>query len=208
MKSHIIMADIIKSSDHNGSELMSAFKNIVKQVNDQMANEIISPLTITLGDEFQGVVKSLPAGINLVFQFDRLLLEKDFNLRFVLNYGEIETAINQDNAYGMLGEGLTLAREQLETVKNGDNRFSINGYNEEIVSLLNKGFKLYDYFYSQWTTKERMIVSEFLKGKDYKEVAKIFEKDISTMWRKEKSLNIAEYNTAKEMIQIIGKNAA
>lgn len=203
MKHHIIMADIVKSSKFNGAEIMPPFKEMVEKINTNYQSEIISPLTITLGDEFQGVVKSLKVGIKIIFALDELLLTEAFKLRFVLNYGEIQTIISKNNSYGMLGAGLSNARELLDKIKETDNRILLNGYGMPHDTMLCQGFQLYNYFYRQWSAKEKLIVKEFLSGKDYKEVANIFKKDISTMWRKEKSLNIIEYKTAKELIKQI-----
>lgn len=208
MKHHILMADIMKSSDYNGAQLMPLFKNVVDQVNSTFQSEITSPLTITLGDEFQGVVNTLKGGTEIIFAMDELLLNQPFKMRFVLNYGEIQTDINKENSYGMLGDGLTQARQNLEAMKETDHRILVKGYGNTSDTLLHQGFQLYNYFYMQWTEKERLIVKEFLSGKEYKEVAKIFDKDISSMWRKEKSLNIEEFKTAREMIKLIIDNAA
>ncbi len=208
MKYHILMADIMKSSEYDGAKIMPEFKRIVNQLNLSYQTEILSPLTITLGDEFQGLISDLDKAIELIFSLDQLLLDQPFDMRYVLNFGEIQTAINKQNSYGMLGEGLTFARQQLEKMKEADQRIVVKGYGITGDKLLNKGFQLYNYFYMQWSAKERLIVKEFLSGKQYKEVATIFEKDNSTMWRKEKSLNITEYKTAKELIQLILKDVS
>jgi hypothetical protein len=208
MKYHILMADIIKSSRFDGAQLMPVFRKMVGEINKAKESAILSPLTITLGDEFQGVVASLKAGLDIIFDMDELLLDQSFQLRFILQYGEIRTTISKNNSYGMLGEGLTEARQQLDAIKETDKRILISGYGPHSDTLIGQGFQLYNYFYNQWSEKERLIVKEFLIGKDYKEVAAIFDKDISSMWRREKSLNIAEYKTAKEMIKLMAIHAA
>ena len=41
---------------HLSDELIEPFRNLIDSANTAFSNEIISPLTITLGDEFQGIL--------------------------------------------------------------------------------------------------------------------------------------------------------
>ena len=205
MEYQIVMADVIKSSTFSASALMKDFKLLVERTNKLFENEIVSPLTITLGDEFQGVVKDLSAAIELVFYLDQELLKAEFQLRYALQLGEIETPINKKTAHEMLGNGLTRARENLQYGKEENKRFSISGYVDSHNEKLDKAFMLYDYFYKNWSAKEKPIVYQFLQGKEYKEVAEIFQKDNSTMWRKEKSLNLKEFKICKQLIKMLSR---
>jgi hypothetical protein len=58
--SFILMADIIGSRKKQGKELMNAFSHLTSLVSIQRKNCFLSPITITLGDEFQCVVKNAP----------------------------------------------------------------------------------------------------------------------------------------------------
>lgn len=202
MKHYIIMADIIGSSQKQGKLLMDHFKSVVSDVNTTLKDEIKSPLTITLGDEFQGVVKDLSAAIEVIFRIDELMLKAHpaYRLRFVVNYGTIDTAVNEDIAYEMLGEGLTQARHSLGAMKSEDTEILIKGVGDK-DEVLNMAFKLYRSFYNDWLEKDRPVASTFLKIEDYKEVARIYKKDISTMWRREKSLKIDEFRTSRNLIR-------
>ncbi|ADR20644.1 hypothetical protein MATR_17310 [Marivirga tractuosa] len=205
MNYQIIMADVINSSTFSGSALMKDFKKLIEKANKLFEKQIISPLTITLGDEFQGVVKDLNSAVELVFYLDQELLKSEFQLRYALQLGEIETPINKNIAYGMLGNGLTMARENLQYGKEENKRFSVSGYDDLLNEKLDKAFMLYDFFYMSWSEKEKSIVYQFLLGKEYKKVAEIFQKDNSTMWRKEKSLNLKEFKIAKQLIKLLLK---
>jgi len=200
MKHHILMADIIHSSSQPGAQLMDALKEVVHVTNKQFSSKLKSPLTITLGDEFQGVADSLKSLIEIVFNIDKLLLSADFKLRYSINYGQIDTKINTKIAYEMLGEGLTTARNNLSTLKSTSDNLMINGYKMPLNKRLKEAFQLYYYFYNEWSDVERPVVLDFLNGNDYKKVAEHFNKDISSMWRKEKSLCIKEYHIAKSLI--------
>jgi len=205
MKNYILMADIIKSSQKNAKSLMNNFKKIATQVNSDFEEAFYSPITITLGDEFQSIVKSLKDGIDVVIAFEELIIKhkNDFKLRYVLNYGEIDTPINRETAYGMLGPGLTESRKILEIQKHEDSRFFIKNSNSELSEKLNLAFFMYQSFLDDWKVKNYDIVSSFLEYKDYKQVAKILKKNTSLMWKREKGLKIKKYLSAKKLIYLL-----
>jgi hypothetical protein len=124
---YILMADVIRSRSYQSEAIQQALKSVVVNCNATLTESFMSPLTITLGDEFQGVSASLNDAIEtLLFLEDALLqVQPAFKLRYVLVYGEIETSINSEIAYGMLGPGLTLAREILNTKRRGLQRFQL-----------------------------------------------------------------------------------
>lgn len=199
-ESFILMGDIIKSSRADGKKLAIELKGIVKKINEIHNKKILSPLTITLGDEFQGVVKSLEAGISIIFAIEeyRITNAISFKLRFVLVKGKIETPVNRKIAYGMLGEGLTRARETLNYLKKSDDRFHF--LTSENYNDLNLYFLLYQSFTDGWKPKDYKTVSDFFKTDDYKEVAAKQKKSVSQIWKRRKSLHIKEYKIIKQLI--------
>jgi hypothetical protein len=206
MRVPILMADVIDSSKKDSKFLMKSLKSTIKAINESNHN-IVSPLTITLGDEFQGVVKTIDDGIKIIFQIEEYILQNqfDFKLKYVLNFGEIETKINTSIAYEMLGQGLTTARDRLGKLKKEEERFLIllGSDQKQLETLLNKSFILYQNLVDSWKAKDYLIVSEFIKKFDYKSVAKIVAIDESNAWRRRKSLKIKEYETIKEIIVML-----
>jgi len=202
MNSVILMGDVIDSNDQPQSKLMDEFKGVVQFSNGQYKDEIISPLTITLGDEFQGIVDSINTGVMTIILIEEQMIERnlDFKIRYVLHEGDIETEINKERAYEMLGEGLTKARDELNGLKKSSSRFHFSLKTEPTSNSLNKLFKLLQFFLDGWFQKDRTTVSGFLKGLNYKEVAKIEKKDESSLWRRRRSLAIDEYFTCKSLI--------
>lgn len=201
MKGFVIMADIVDSGMKEGKSLMSSFRALIDAINESYAHCIESPLTITLGDEFQGVVSSAGCGLDVMIGIEETILEReyDFKLRYVLNEGEIETEINKEQAYAMLGPGLTEARQQLNTMKKDNGRFLLSLSNNS--DRMNKMMKLYQHFVDSWHPKDRSTVAGFLEGLDYRELAKKQHKDESTLWRRRKSLSIDEYLTCRELVK-------
>ncbi len=205
MKHYILMADIIHSTQQDSTVLMKDFKKISNEINRNFKKAFLSPITITLGDEFQSVVKSLRDGIDVIINFEELIikLQIDFKLRYVLNFGGIDTPINPKRAYGMLGEGLTEAREMLGAQKQEIRRFLVKTRKAELSEQLKQAFFIYQSFIDGWKPRDYEIVSAFLNHKDYKIVARVLKKDISSMWRREESLKINEYLAARKLIYLL-----
>jgi len=206
MKSFILMADVIDSTSLDGKKLITTFKDIVDQANKKYKNVIASPLTITLGDEFQGVISSLSDAIDIIFYLDSLLLKVQpiYKLRYVIYYGDIDTEINKSRSYEMLGEGLTQARQELQNIKKTGADVIVKGLPlKQKDAKLNLAFVLYRSIYNDWYDKDRELVYDFLEIGDYKVLAGQYKKDVSSMWRKNKSLKIEDFNASRELIKML-----
>ena len=204
---YILMADIMKSSSKGGKQLMSEFERLVKSCNRNFASQILSPLTITLGDEFQRVVKFLVPCVEIVLYLEEQLLKQnlDFRLRYAINYGAIDTPINTKYAHGMLGSGLTQARKRLNQMKSIQERHWTNPPKKGLGAKLNRAFLIYQTIYDEWTGDDIPMASAFLRYKNYKKVAQELGKDPSSVWRRERSLKIKAYQATKELIRLLAE---
>lgn len=201
------MADIIGSRKVDQQILMSSFREVVKYVNQKNRKDLLSPMTITLGDEFQSVVKDLQAGLNLIITMEEkiILLEKEFRLRYILVEGLIETKINTKIAYEMLGPGLTDAREYMAKLKKEKRRFYFNLRDPKKSAVLNEAFFVLQSLRDAWKVgKDYYLISEFLQLKDYKKIAEELNKERSLIWKRRKSLRMEEYFSMKNVIKYIG----
>ncbi|TKD66080.1 SatD family protein [Flavobacterium sp. ASW18X] len=200
---YIIMADVIDSrSITKDKGFMEAFKSLIKQANSTLSDAILSPLTITLGDEFQGVVANKNTLFALLFYLDEQLLALGypFKLRYALVYGEIETPINPKIAHEMYGSGLTRAREGLESLKEMEPHYyvQLQSYTDMQLQL---SLYLYQSIKTGWKSSESKIISAFLTHKDYKKLQEIgLYKTRSGAWKKYNSLQIEAYETVKKLI--------
>lgn len=181
--------------------MMAQLKKIVKDISFQNRDLFLSPLTITLGDEFQSVVKGARDGINLIIRIEEEIIRYSFNLklRYIFILGSIDTPINRRSAHKMYGEGLIRAREMLKELKKGDHRIHID-LDHEQSRVWNSLFFLYSSLVDKWKLEDYGLINEFLVEKDYYTVAKKLSLNRGTIWRKERSLGIRQY---LEMINII-----
>ena len=202
------MADIVDSRKAQQKKLMKAFKKITNAINYEKKDILLSPITITLGDEFQCVVESIKSGIDVILAIDERRIHElaDFKLRYVLVEGVIDTPVNKTVAYGMLGEGLTRAREALAAGKSSYHRYSFYIKNIKKCKALRDSFVVYQNIIDHWKTdKDYPLVIKFLELNDYKLVANELGKTRSQIWKREKSLNLEAYFSVKKVINYIAE---
>ena len=115
------MGDVVASRRVDAREMRRHLKSLVSSCNSDLKALILSPYTITLGDEFQGIATSLRAIAESIFYFEetRIKNQYHFKLRYVGHYGEIQTSINREIAYEMMGPGLTRTRALLTDKRRG-----------------------------------------------------------------------------------------
>lgn len=206
-KDHIIlMADIVDSRKSNQNELMGLFKKLTDEVNLKHKKQLLSPITITLGDEFQCIVKDVSKAVALILELEEkiVLNQAGFKLRYVLYEGRIDTPINHDIAYGMLGEGLTKAREALEDTKLTTNRYGFYLHKQQAAAALMASLSIYQNIIDDWKLeKDHTLISKFLELKDYKLVAAALGKTRSQIWKRHKNLKIEPYFAIKQVTQYI-----
>lgn len=200
----ILMADIIGSRSKDQSVLMEDFKEVVTAVMKLNRDRFLSPITITLGDEFQCIVKSLLDSVIVIFEIEERIIrdQKKFKLRYVLLEGEIATPLNKKMAHGMMGSGLTQAREKLNHSKKSlGSRFSIETIDSNTASNLNLAFMVYQSFVDDWSPeKDYTVVARFLDTDDYKLVADQLKRNRSLIWKREHNLKIKQYKATKTLI--------
>ena len=194
------MADVKASSKEPAEALAAQLRMLTESINSTFAQNILSPLTITLGDEFQGVVTTKKAGLGMLLFAEEWILTQGypFRLRYVLWNGPIDTAINPQIAHGMLGDGLTQARAHLAGLKRTDRLFLVGGQGD--FERENKLLFLLQQHMAKWNPKHHALLTDFITLDNYRLVAQKNNKDIAQTWRRRKGLRIDEYRIIKELI--------
>lgn len=198
------MGDIVDSSSADQLTLQDSFAKLVKRVNDEYPSSFESPLTITLGDEFQGIVRSAKEAAEIVIALEeyRWDLEIEIVIRYSLGLGEISTPINPEIAYGMLGPGLSEVREALVEMKQEEDRMMISGV-FDAKSKMALSMNIFLEKQAEWKWKDRAIISGYFHYRDYKKVAEVLGKDVSLIWRRFKSLGFDSYLKRKKLVRLI-----
>lgn len=199
---YILMGDVTDSSEYIPAELGKSLKSLVQLANESLKEKTLSPYTVTLGDEFQGVTKSLKTGIETFFYFEELRLkqQQEFKLHYILHFGKIDTEINPETSYGMLGKGLTQAREKLTSKKRDRKRFNISLKSDEQSSQLNRLFEVLEGIIERWKVDDFPLILDMIRNQNDQEVGEQHEKDRSQIYRRRKTLMIKEYTLLKDFI--------
>jgi hypothetical protein len=201
-KQYILMGDVVSSKDYDSNTLQKQLRTLTDHCNETLKEELLSPYTITLGDEFQGIPDSLKTSIKTLFFYEEecLQLSLDFKLHYVIHFGEIETEINPDIAYEMMGPGLTRARELLSTKKRDRKRFQFLLENETLSLQLNRLFEVLDSIIQSWKQDDFSLILDMIHNENNAEVGEKHGKNRDQIWKRRKTLMIHEYNLLKQVI--------
>jgi hypothetical protein len=171
----VLIGDIIGSKKIPGREnFQRAFQKNVQRINNEYRNLFLSPLTVTLGDEFQGVLKNADTMFLLMHSLQVTLSKQlqGFALRFSIGYGGIDTDINPENAIGMDGSAFHFAREGIELSKQQERWYYFKSElpeNEIINDLLN----FVDITIKTWNTKRIEILYHYRRGLNQKQICNL-----------------------------------
>jgi len=196
------MGDIIKSREYQGVELMHEFQSLVATCNEELASCLLSPYTITLGDEFQGVARSLLCSVRSLFYLEEMVLREHlpFRLRYVVHYGEIDTPLNPNIAYGMVGPGLAHARELLTNAGKRRPRFRFDLSNHSLAFKLNGLFQVTASLTEEWRPKDWQLILDMLSMDRAADIGAKYNMNRSQVSKREKTLRVEEYKTLKAVI--------
>ena len=157
----VLIADIIDSRNlPNRGQVQSGLESVLGELNGQH-RELLSPYTITLGDEFQAVF----GGADSVFA-DILAIMRQLHpveLRFALGVGPLSTAINPEHAIGMDGPAFHNARDLLTEMKHDSRTLAITGLPED-DGLQEAALGLFNLQLRKWQPNRLAILQQLLQG--------------------------------------------
>ena len=172
MKVIALIGDIISSKEiENRALVQKKLEGILNALNSDN-NSILSPYTITLGDEFQAVFQQ--SGL-LFYDMVRILSTlHPIKVRFSLGVGTL-THINPDQAIGMDGPAFHEARAGIEELKSSSFLFTIRGIEQHAVELANQSLKLLSRHLDKWNGTRLSIFEMYNQNYLVKEIAEELE---------------------------------
>lgn len=206
-----IIGDIKKSKNiEERKKFQDKLNNILKEVNQTYSTSISSKFTITLGDEFQGLLNSGEHIMEIVQYIKKEIYP--VKIRFGIGIGTITTDINSEISIGADGPGYYRARDSIENLKklekmkeraNTDIQIGIDGDNYLQEISLNTMLKLMYIIENNWTEKQRKIINYILfKKVSQTEVARHFNVTPSNI---QQILSKSHYYAYKEAFDSINK---
>lgn len=197
----VIMGDLVGSeASLPTDELHALFNRAVDEQSAAHAAALVSPLTITLGDEFQGLVTSLAVAALIARDLRLQLLAGRVDCRFVIGLVEIKTPLNPDKAWNMMGPGLARAREKLNQ-KKADHfyRFSLEEapVTELLLDALGVGLSVIE---RGWTEQQRNDISALLGGLSPADLAQRRAVSVHSIYKVRASGEYDSYRTQWEAV--------
>jgi len=169
-----IIGDIVNSKKiPNRQEIQDLFFSVLNDINREFDNNIASNFTITLGDEFQGLI-SKPS---LSYEIIKKIKQKMFpvELVFGVGIGEMKTRIEKTISIGSDGPAYHYARNMVEKAKK--KRPSIRYYSGTTSDELINGLLYFtESCINSRTAKQFEAVKLYDELKSQKEVAQRLNK--------------------------------
>jgi hypothetical protein len=156
----VLIGDIIASRKiGDRASVQKKLNAAIRQMNRKNSN-LLSPYTITLGDEFQAVY----ARADHIFAdlMNILLALYPEQVRFSIGIGSIDTPINKQQAIGMDGPAFYMARQGIEQLKSSGYLFITNGLLAEQQDIVNNSLFLVSHHVSKWK-QSRLKVFQLLQ---------------------------------------------
>ena len=193
-------------------QFQQLFHNVINRVNEIYKNDIASNFTITLGDEFQGLLHSGENLMDIILYIKKELYPQ--KIRIGIGIGTITTNINKDISIGADGPGYHKARESIENLKKMENQREIAFSDIEIrieeikknqlqELALNTIFKLMYSIEQKWTIKQReTILYMLIHHSNQLTTASHFHVSASNIYQ---IINKGNYYTYKESLTNLNK---
>lgn len=148
----VINIDIVNSRNlKNRGEVQNTIKKYLNDLNKSYKNILLAPITLTLGDEWQIVLKKPLESYNMLKIIQVFLRNIDIEIYAGIGIGDITTEISNDtremdgSAFVFAREALNIAKDKKgifsKYIRSKDNKVYLKG--EEIS--LTKNYNIHDY---------------------------------------------------------------
>jgi hypothetical protein len=158
-----LIGDICDSRNLPANERAALQRTLERQfgnLNKAHAANLLSPLTLTLGDEFQALLSGADELWHLLATLQAAL--DPVRARFGLGLGEIVTGINREAALGMDGPAFHRARDAVSTLKQEGGYFRVEGLTDE--DLINPALALISDAQGKWRPTRFRVFRDHLHG--------------------------------------------
>ena len=169
-----IIGDIVNSKKiPNRQEIQDLFASVLTEINMEFYNDIASNFTITLGDEFQGLIYKPILSYEIIKKIKQKM--SPIELVFGVGIGEMKTRIERTISIGSDGPAYHYARNMVEKAKK--KRPSILYYSGMTSDELINGLLYFtESCINSRTAKQIEAVKLYDELKSQKEVAKRLNK--------------------------------
>jgi len=162
------------------NEVQNEFKSVVDSLNNHVPDRsIASPFTVTTGDEFQVLLTDAKAGVEAAVSASDQF--HPAGLRFGIGQGELDTAVNPDQAIGMDGPCFHRAREAINSARKDGAWIRVAGWSNGIDDHVNSMFDLVQCVREDWTDRQAQFGRALKEEDTQKRVASRYGVSKSTV---------------------------
>ena len=167
-----LIGDIIESKKiQDRAQVQQQLLRLMKELNWQYQDYLISPFTVTTGDEFQALFSPNSYMFQIIDQLS--VAFSPYEIRFGIGVGEMVTEINKEQSIGSDGPAYWLAREAINHIhdKNdyGINHISVFLADEEVTWTVNAMLAACSFIQSKWTEVQYDVLKQLLAENIYDE---------------------------------------
>jgi hypothetical protein len=171
LKHLVLVGDLVGSRRIAGrSAVQEKFKACLAQLNAKKREGLVSPYTITLGDEFQAVFSTPDRLFRDALTI--LLSLHPVSVRFSCAIGEISTAINTRQAIGMDGPAFHAARATIESMKKTESLFAITSSDGAGLAFINRSLALVSHAIRNWPVSRLKILHGLSENRSVEQIAR------------------------------------
>lgn len=167
----VVIGDIIESKDLKPA-LRKQTQNQLEDVFDQLNREsgdLLSPYTITLGDEFQAVYRSADQLFHDIWAFTAQI--HPVRVRVAISVGKITTEINREQSLGMDGPAFHTARDRIDEMKTEDILLSLSTEDKSFDRLVNSSLQILAGNLRTWNKNRFTILKKRYENVEVKKIA-------------------------------------
>jgi hypothetical protein len=201
MKKIALIGDIVSSKKiTDRDKTQEKLQSILNRLNSKKDTHLISPYTITLGDEFQALFNQADD----LFLDTLLILQAIYpeKIRFSYGIGTIETKINQEYAIGMDGPAFHDARKGIEELKKTSYLFNITGLENYQSNLCIMTLRFVSHNLRKWGRSRLDVFTLLYESKSVKEIAEIIQLSDKAIY---KTIDSGDLKTILEVFKEITK---
>ncbi|HEY4247908.1 MAG TPA: SatD family protein [Lacunisphaera sp.] len=170
MKYLVLIGDVIGSKQLPArAQFQRRLKSALQGLNGHRKN-LISPYTLTLGDEFQAVYRDTSGVFADIFTL--LAGIAPVQARFTIAVGEIVTPINSTQSIGMDGSAFHIARERLEKLKGQGRLLGIQDFNESRWRIPVSALAVLSGLMEGWRQKRLQLFAGMLASAGVRDLAR------------------------------------
>ena len=209
-----IIGDMIDSKDiENRFEGQQQLKDCLDKLNTKYQAVLASKFSITLGDEFQGLLMAEAPLFQMIDEINQSM--EGINLRFGIGLGKILTDINPEVSLGADGPAYWYAREAINHIhqKNdyGNTQLAVRMDEKEAEEVINSLLAASEAIKASWRDSQKVLLQTLLELGIYEErfeqqaLAQALQLNSSALSKRLKSSSIKVYlrarNSALKLLQ-------